>query len=45
MVKKIKVLMVVVNLSVANGVSSYVMNYFRAIDHEKIHMDFVVYIR
>lgn len=43
MVKKIKVLMVVVNLSVANGVSSYVMNYFRAIDHEKIHMDFVVY--
>lgn len=43
MAKKIKVLMVVVNLSVANGVSSYVMNYFRAIDHEKIHMDFVIY--
>lgn len=43
MEKKIKVLMVVFNLSVANGVSSYVMNYFRNLDHNKIIMDFVVY--
>lgn len=41
--KNIKVLMVVFNLSVANGVSSFVMNLFRAINHNKIHMDFVVY--
>lgn len=43
MEKKIKVLIVVFNLSVANGVSSYVMNYFRNLDHNKIIMDFVVY--
>lgn len=43
MEKKIKVLMVVFNLSVANGVSSYVMNYFRNLEHNKIIMDFVVY--
>lgn len=43
MEQKIKVLMVVFNLSVANGVSSYVMNYFRNLDHNKIIMDFVVY--
>ena len=40
---KLKVLMVVFNLSVANGVSSYVMNYYRKLNHEKIAMDFVVY--
>lgn len=40
---KLKVLMVVFNLSVANGVSSYVMNYYRKLDHKKIAMDFVVY--
>ena len=43
MEKKIKVLIVVFNLSVANGVSSYVMNYSRNLDHNKIIMDFVVY--
>lgn len=43
MEKKIKVLMVVFNLSVVNGVSSYVMNYFRKLDHDKIIMDFVIY--
>lgn len=43
MEKKIKVLMVVFNLSVANGVSSYVMNYFRNLDHNLIQMDFVIY--
>ena len=36
MEKKIKVLMVVFNLSVANGVSSYVMNYFRNLNHNLI---------
>lgn len=43
MEKKIKVLMVVFNLSVANGVSSYVMNYFRNLNHNLIQMDFVIY--
>ena len=43
MEKQLKVLMVVFNLSVANGVSSFVMNYFRKLDHNKITMDFVVY--
>lgn len=41
--KQMKVLMVVFNLSVANGVSSFVMNYFRKLDHNTIIMDFVVY--
>jgi glycosyltransferase involved in cell wall biosynthesis len=40
---KMKVLMVVFNLSVANGVSSYVMNYYRNLDHKKVAMDFVIY--
>lgn len=43
MEKKIKVLIVVFNLSVANGVSSYVMNYFRNLNHNLIQMDFVIY--
>lgn len=37
----IRVLMVVANLRISNGVASYAMNYFRHIDHDKIHMDFV----
>lgn len=41
--KQMKVLMIVFNLSVANGVSSFVMNYFRKLDHNTIIMDFVVY--
>lgn len=40
---KIKVLMVVYNLKVANGVSSFVMNYYQKINHDKIKMDFVIY--
>ncbi len=40
---KIKVLMVVHNLSVANGVSSFVMNYYHNINRDKIEMDFVIY--
>lgn len=38
-----KVLMLLHNLRVSSGVSSYVMNYFRAIDHSKIHMDFAIW--
>lgn len=41
--KKLRVLMVVFNLSVANGVSSFVMNYFRSLDHDDVTVDFVVY--
>jgi len=37
------VLMVLVNLKAADGVASYAMNYFRKLEHEKIHMDFVIY--
>ena len=35
--------MIVFNLSVANGVSSFVMNYFRNLNHDDITVDFVVY--
>ena len=34
MKRKLRVLMVLHNLSVVNGVSSYVMNYFRKLDHD-----------
>ncbi|XOQ25505.1 MAG: Glycosyltransferase family 1 protein [Mitsuokella multacida] len=43
MKKKLRVLMVVFNLSVANGVSSFIMNYFRKLNHDAVAMDFVVY--
>ena len=43
MSRPIKVLMVLSNLRVSNGVSSYAMNYFRELDHTVIHMDFVVF--
>jgi len=39
----INVLMLLHNLRVSAGVSSYVMNYFRTIDHMKIHMDFAIW--
>lgn len=39
----INVLMLLHNLRVSAGVSSYVMNYFRTIDHTKIHMDFAIW--
>lgn len=41
----VRVLMVIHNIRVANGVSSFVMNYYRRIDHTKIKMDFVMYER
>lgn len=43
MERQVRVLMVVFNLAVANGVSSFVMNYFRKLDHRNVIMDFVVY--
>lgn len=36
------VLVVLPNLRICNGVASYIMNYFRNIDHSKIKMDFAV---
>lgn len=43
MERKLRVLMVLFNLAVANGVSSFVMNYFRKLNHSIVQMDFVVY--
>ena len=40
---KLRVLMILPNLSIVNGVSSYVMNYFRNMDHDAVQMDFVIY--
>ncbi len=37
----IKVLMLVPNLRVSNGVASFAMSYYRKLDHSKIKMDFV----
>lgn len=39
----IKVLMLVPNLRVSNGVVSFVMNYYRNVDHNKIRVDFALY--
>lgn len=38
--RQIRVLMLVANLRVSNGVVSYAMNYFRNLDHDRIKMDF-----
>lgn len=35
--------MLLPNLRVSNGVTSYAINYFRNIDHEKIQIDFAIY--
>lgn len=40
---KIKVLMLVPNLQVANGVASFVMNYLRNLNHDVIQMDVASY--
>lgn len=37
-----KVLMFVVNLRASNGVTSFVMSYFRKLDPTKVQMDFVL---
>ena len=41
--KKIKVLMLVPNLFVANGVASFVMNYLRNLNHDEVQVDIVTY--
>ena len=40
---KTKVLMLLHNLRVSAGVSSYVMNYYRSVNHNRIQMDFVIW--
>jgi len=40
--KTIKILYVVPNLGVCNGVASYAMNYFRYINKEKVKIDFLL---
>ena len=40
---KIKVLMLVPNLFVANGVASFVMNYLRNLDHDEVQVDIASY--
>ncbi len=41
--KSLKVLMLVSNLRVANGVSSFVMNYYRKIKSDNVCIDFALY--
>lgn len=41
--KRIKVLMLVPNLFVANGVASFVMNYLRNLNHDEVQVDIVSY--
>ncbi len=43
MEKQIRVLMLVPNLRVSNGVASYAMSYYRSLDHKKVRMDFACY--
>ena len=38
--KQIKVLMIVPNLRASSGVASFVMNYYRSIDHDRFRIDF-----
>ena len=40
--KKIKILMILNNLNKCDGISSYVMNYYKYLDKNKFHIDFVV---
>lgn len=41
--RKIKVLILTPNLRISNGVASFIMNYYRRIDHDHIRMDFALY--
>ena len=43
MKREIKVLMVLANLRVSNGVASYAMNYYRKLNHQSVKMDFAIY--
>lgn len=40
---RIRVLLLVPNLRVSNGVTSFVMSYFNHLDHDKVQMDFALY--
>ena len=39
--RQIKVLMMVPNLRVSSGVTNFVMNYYRNVDHKKVKIDIV----
>ena len=39
----IRVLMVISNLKIADGVAKFAMTYYSHLDHTKIHMDFAIY--
>jgi glycosyltransferase involved in cell wall biosynthesis len=39
----IRVLMVISNLKIADGVARFAMTYYSHLDHTKIHMDFAIY--
>ena len=41
--KVLYVLVLLPNLRPSNGVSSFIMNYFRRLDHARIHIDFALY--
>lgn len=41
--KKIRILMLVPNLRVSNGVTSFAMNYYAHLNHEEVQMDFALY--
>lgn len=40
--KKISILMIVDNLNKCDGIASYVMNYYKEINHQKYNIDFLV---
>jgi len=40
--KKLHILMLVPNLRASNGVTSFVMSYFRRLNHDKVQMDFAL---
>lgn len=39
---KLKIIMIVPNLRASNGVTSFVMSYFRQLEHDKVQMDFAL---
>ncbi len=41
--RKLRILFLVSTLNVANGVNSFVMNYFRKLNHEEIQIDILMY--
>ena len=41
--RKIRVLVLCPNLRPSNGVSAFIMSFFRRLDHDLVHMDFALY--